>query len=255
MSLSNDIEVEAPWYNRLLQPVYRVKDAARYSGVHSAAVARWLRRGDPAWWDRAPGLPLSYLELVEVAFATYFRSMGVPFDMIRNARQDVARHFGSGHPFAEIRFKDDGYRVLLDYPLREIERYSIVDEVEFRRIPARVFSLTDVPETIVPGVADSDPPVMESGVWFDLIEEKSSEFDYEFGLALTWHPVGKNSSVTIDPRMSFGDPSVGGIPTWVIKGRWEAGESLDVLGYDYGLPGKAVEDALRFEGVDFDSGR
>ena len=61
------------------------------------------------------------------------------------------------------------------------------------------FSLTDVPETIVPGVADSDPPVMESGVWFDLIEEKSSEFDYEFGLALTWHPVGKNSSVTIDP--------------------------------------------------------
>ena len=252
MSLSNDIEVEAPWFNRLLQPVYRVKDAARYSGVHSAAVARWLHRGAPTWWDRAPGLPLSYLELVDVAFATYFRSMGVPFDIIRNARQNVARHFDSSHPFAEIRFKNDGYRVLLDYPIREIEPYSSVDEVEFRRIPARVFSL---PDTIVSRAPDSYSPVTEPGVWFDLIEEKSSEFDYELGLALTWHPVGKDSSVTIDPRMSFGDPAVGGIPTWVIKGRWEAGESLDVLGYDYGLPGKALEDALRFEGVDFDSGR
>ena len=254
MSLSNNIEVEAPWYNRLLEPVYRVKDAARYSGAHSAAVARWLRRGDPAWWDRAPGLPLSYLELVEVAFATYFRRMGIPFDKIRNARQDMARHFGSSHPFAEIRFKTDGYHVLLDYPPRETEPYSIVKVVELSGMSARVFRAYDS-ETIVPDFDNSDPDVTDSGVWLDLIEEKSSEFDYEFGLALTWHPVGKGSSVTIDPRMSFGDPAVGGVPTWVIKGRWEAGEALDVLQYDYGLPSKALEDALRFEGVDFDGGR
>ena len=255
MPLSNDIQVQVPWYERLFEPVYRVKDAARYSGSHSAAVARWLRRGDPEWWDRAPGLPLSYLELVEVAFATYFRRMGVPFHMIRNARRGFARRFGSSHPFAEISLKTDGHRVLMDYPLRELESYPIVREVAFRALPLRALRAPAIPATFVPQDANSDPPVTESGVWFDLIEEKSSEFDYEFGLALTWHPVGKDSSVTIDPRMSFGDPAVGGVPTWVIKGRWEAGESLDVLRYDYGLSGEAVEDALRFEGVDFSSGR
>ena len=255
MSPSNTIAAEAPWYNRLVEPVYRVKDAARYSGAHSAAVARWLRRGDPTWWDRTPGLPLSYLELVEVAFATYFRRMGIPFDKIRNARQDMARHLNSRHPFAEIRFKTDGYRVLVDDPLAENERYSIVEVVELGRMSSRVFRVPADAEGIDLDFDRSDPAATDSGVWLDLIEKKSSEFDYEFGLALTWHPVGKGSSVTIDPRMSFGDPAVGGIPTWTIKGRWAAGESLDVLQADYGLPSKALEDALRFEGVDFGSGR
>ena len=102
------------------------------------------------------GLPLSYLELVEVAFATYFRRMGIPFDKIRNARQDMARHFGSSHPFAEIRFKTDGYHVLLDYPPRETEPYSIVKVVELSGMSARVFRAYDS-ETIVPDFDNSDP--------------------------------------------------------------------------------------------------
>ena len=255
MPLSTDVEMQAPWYDRLFQPVYRVKDAARYTGVHSVAVARWLRRGDSAWWDRERGLPLSYLELVEVAFATHFRSRGVPFDLIRNARQDVARHFGSSHPFAEVRFKNDGYRVLSDYYSRESERVELIDTLWVRRTHTAIVNIGDVSGPLDPSPVAEDSPGTESGVWFDLIEEKSSEFDYDFGLALTWYPEGKSSSVTIDPRMSFGDPAVGGISTWVIKGRWEAGESLEVLEDDYGLPGKALEDALRFEGVDVDFGR
>ena len=255
MSILDNVVVEAPWYNRLLEPVYLVKDAARYSGAHSAAVARWLRRGDPAWWDRAPGLPLSYLEMVEVAFATYFRSRGVPFGRIREARQDMARHLDSRHPFAEVKFKTDGYRVLVGYPQHEIGPYSTVEVVELDRMSSRFFRVPTGAEGIDPAFEIPGPAATDSGVWLELIEEKSSEFDYEFGLALTWHPAGRGSSVTIDPRMSFGDPSVSGVPTWVIKGRWEAGESLEFIQADYGLPGRALEDALHFEGIDFNCGR
>ena len=255
MSIADNLRIEAPWYERLHEPVYRVRDAARYSGVHPSAVARWLHRGDPAWCGRAAGLPLSYLELADVAFATYFRRMGVPFDMIRNARRNVANHFGSNHPFAEISFKTDGHRVLMDSPRSEDERFPTVHNLEIDLLAVNTILISAGPGPSIPEAAASDPSVTDSGVWADLIEEKSSEFDYEFGLALTWHLGGRSSSVSIDPRMSFGDPAVAGIPTWVLKGRWDAGETLDVLSYDYGLPGKAVEDALRFEGVDFDSGR
>ena len=190
-----------------------------------------------------------------MAFATYFRRMGVPFDMIRNARRNVANHFGSNHPFAEISFKTDGHRVLMDNSRSEDERFPVVHNLEIDLLAVNTILISAGPGPSIPELAASDPSVTDSGVWADLIEEKSSEFDYEFGLALTWHLGGRSSSVSIDPRMSFGYPAVAGIPTWVLKGRWDAGETLDVLCYDYGLPGKAVEDALRFEGVDFDSGR
>ncbi len=253
MSFSHDLLIEAPWHERLYEPVYRVKDAARYSGVHPTAVATWLRRGNPAWSDRARGLPLSYLELVEVAFATHFRRNGVPFALIRQARTDIARHFGSSHPFADANFRTDGYRILTDYPALGNGPHLAVGGVEIRTIVASRAWFSDAPELADDGSLDSRSIDLDAGVWFDLIEEKSSEFDYDFGLALTWHPRGRRSSVTIDPRMSFGDPAVSGIPTWTIKGRWEAGESLDALRYDYRLPGRVVEDALRFEGIDFDS--
>ena len=255
MSLSNDIRELHPWYGRLLEPMYRIKDAARYSGARSAAVSWWLRRGDPEWWDRSPGLPLSYLELVDVAFATYFRRMGIPFDSIREARSHVAKRFRSNHPFAEISFKTDGHRILMEVSSREIQPNEIAGTVEYVPIPSHRQVGPETPRTGIPSGVSSAPTVTEPDVWSNLIEKRASEFDYEFGLALTWHPVGRDSSVTIDPRMCFGDPAVDGVPTWVIKGRWEAGESLDILGDDYGLRNEAVEDALRFESVDIDRGR
>ena len=255
MSILDNVVVEAPWYNRLFEPAYLVKDAARYSGAHSAAVARWLRRGDLAWWDRARGLPLSYLELVEVAFATYFRSRGVPFGRIREARQDMARDLDSRHPFAEVKFRTDGYHFLVGYPQHEIGRRSMIRMLDSEQVSSRLFRVPTGAEGIAPAFDAPDAAATDSGVWSELIEEKSSEFDYEFGLVLTWHPAGRGSSVTIDPRMSFGDPSVSGVATWVIKGRREAGESLEFIQSDYGLPGRALEDALRFEGIDLESGR
>jgi uncharacterized protein (DUF433 family) len=59
----------------------------------------------------------------------------------------------------------------------------------------------------------------------------------------------------IDPQISFGAPAVSGTPTWVFKGRWESGESLNDIVEDFDIPEKLVRDALVFEGIKPDLSR
>jgi uncharacterized protein (DUF433 family) len=53
--------------------------------------------------------------------------------------------------------------------------------------------------------------------------------------------------VVMNPRMSFGRPSVGGVATSTIWDRFRAGDSPSRLASDYGLPMKAIEEAIRCE--------
>lgn len=43
-----------------------------------------------------------------------------------------------------------------------------------------------------------------------------------------------------------------GVPTWAIKGRYNAGESLNDILDDFGITQEQAEDALRFEGIDLE---
>jgi uncharacterized protein (DUF433 family) len=55
--------------------------------------------------------------------------------------------------------------------------------------------------------------------------------------------------IVIDPRIVFGSPAVKGIPTWIVKGRWDAGESDSDIAEDFDLDKSDVREALKFEGV------
>ena len=85
--------------------------------------------------------------------------------------------------------------------------------------------------------------------WADLLGERFAQFDYELDLAVTWHPAGRESAVKIDPRIAFGKPVAEGIPTWAIKGRWAAGESLEEIEEDFGISQQVIKGALIFERV------
>ena len=85
--------------------------------------------------------------------------------------------------------------------------------------------------------------------WPDVIAERFTEFEYEEDLAIRWHVGGKDSEVTIDPRVRFGAPTVSGIPTWVLKGRWEAGEGIEQIREDFGLSPNVISHGLSFEGI------
>ena len=215
-----------PWRRRLYLPAYSVAEAARYARTHSQTIAYWLygdREHTPVLHGKERRKPLSYLQLVEVAFVASFRRAGVPLSVVRRAHDYVAQILETEHPFATVQFKTEGNHIL--FALQEIEPDA------------------DLGHLIV---ADRNGQI----AWEAFISDRFMEFDYERGLALRWHLAGRSSPVLIDPRISFGAPTVRGIATWAIRGRREAGEEVAEIAQDFGLDEEEVREALDFEGVE-----
>jgi uncharacterized protein (DUF433 family) len=163
------------------------------------------------------------MQLIEVAVVHTFRDLGLSLQRIRKARQYLAQRFQSEYPFAEYKFKTEGFHVLLD-----LEQFEGEGDEDLRLI-----------------VADKGGQL----AWERVMEDRLLEFDYEHQLALKWHLAGRSSLVLIDPRISFGAPTVRGLPTWVLKGRIEAGESIEDIREDFSIDEVAIKDGLAFEGI------
>jgi uncharacterized protein (DUF433 family) len=214
------------WRRRLYLPAYSVADAARYAGIHRGTVAYWHYRGGrlgPALPGKERGKPLSYMQTIEVAFVATFRRLGVPLQRIRKARDYFAQVFGVEFPFAQLEVKTDGHHLLME-----------------------LLDLEPDPQIAKLILGDAAGQL----AWEPMVAERFAEFDYEHDLAVTWHVAGRDSRVVIDPRISFGAPTIRGIPTWALKGRRRAGEPVDEIGADFGLELDEVNEALAFEGVE-----
>ena len=223
---------DEPWRRRLFLPAYMVSEAARYAKVSSQTVADWHRVGGRKAVTlslRDKRASLSYMQLIEVAVVAAFREAGLPLDRIRIAREYVHKTLQSEHPFAEFRFKKEGRRLLLDY-----------EQVEGKSGRGKFLDATQGGQL----------------VWEQFVSPRLQEFVYEDGgVAIRWRVAGPKSPVVIDPQISFGAPTVDGIPTWVIKGRWESGESIPDIASDFGIKRNDIRKALTFEDVEIDAQR
>ena len=152
-----------------------------------------------------------------------FRRLGVSLQRIRKARDYAAQVLKSEYPFAEHSWLTEGHHVLLE--LRETARETFANNLI---------------------VADEQGQMG----WKDVIGERFHQFDYGEGIALVWHPRGRENPVSIDPRVNFGAPTVNGVPTWAIKGRWDAGEELADIQDDFNLSESEIKYGLKFEGID-----
>lgn len=211
------------WTKRLRLPAYLVQDAARYSGISVQTVNNWQKaQGQyvPALANREKGASLSYLQLVELRFVAAMRKAGVPLRKIRAAREYLAQRFAADHPFATLRLKTNGQDILLD--LEESEGHAFKGTVL---------------------VANKGGQYS----WKAIIGDTFQEFDYEKDLAMRWHVAGRSSPVVIDPRVAFGAPTVSGVPTWALRGRWESGEPIDEIAEDFKLTKLEVRAAVEFE--------
>jgi uncharacterized protein (DUF433 family) len=212
------------WYRRLFLPAYAVKDAARYSNTKPTTVNDWYYGNSPILTPKEQGKPLSYMQLIEVAFVAFFRRLGISMQRIRKSKDYVAQNFAVEYPFVQYRFKTEGHHILMEYlklePSHEFDKNNLI-------------------------VTDSKGQL----AWGNVISEKFAEFEYEHELALRWHPAGTTSAVLIDPRIAFGAPMVNGVPTWAIRGRWIAGESIEEIEDDFSLDKNFIIDGLEFEGV------
>ncbi len=211
-----------PWFRRLYLPTYPITDAARYTQTHTRTVLHWYFGENAVLKGRERRTPLNYLQLVELAFVAFFRKNSIPMQRIRTARDYIATNFGSEYPLTTYKFKTEGHHILMEYMKFE-------QTYDFNRVIA-----TDKHGQLA---------------WESLMGNKFAEFDYEDELAMRWHPAGQQSLVLVDPRISFGAPMVSGIPTWVLRGRWKAGETFEEIREEFGLAPEAVRDGLYFEGI------
>jgi uncharacterized protein (DUF433 family) len=215
-----------PWRARLTIPNYQIKEAARYVRLSSQTVTNWHAAdiGESFLSRRDPRSALSYMQLIEVAVVAAFREAGVKLNRVREARDYIMNHLKTDYPFADYRFKTDGKRLLIDYA-----------GVDSKSGKGKLLELN------------------KSGqlAWDAILKERLKEFSYDESqrIVLRWQVAGPKSPIIIDPRLSFGAPTVKGTPTWAIKGRWIAGEQIDEIADDFGLKEELVAQALEFEGV------
>ena len=203
-------------------PAYQVNEAARYARVTTQTIRNWQGKegGKAAVAHREKGAALSYFQLVEVAFVAVMRRMGLKLSLIKDARDYMAQNLNSEFPFVEYKFKVQGPRIVMD--LSEFDKKAPKDKL----------------------IVVSHGGQLE---WRELLGRKFDEFDYQKGLAVRWHIAGRGSPILIDPQIAFGAPQVRGVPTWAIKGRQNAGESLADIADDFHLKVADVEKAIRFE--------
>lgn len=220
------------WRERLTTPSYRILDAARYARTSNQTIRGWERlQGNhgAVVTNRADGEALSYFQLIEVGVVSAMRKAKLSLRRIRAAREYLSAEFDSPFPFAQYRFKTDGKSLFMDY-----------DQI----VPADKDKLLDVNE-------------LGQLAWTPILSALLQEFEYdsELGNVLRWRVAGMESPVRIDPRIAFGSPHVEGVPTWVIRDRWYAGEGIGDISEDYELADDLVSAALRFEKVVTDPDR
>jgi uncharacterized protein (DUF433 family) len=214
-----------PWLRRLTLPAYHIKEAARYAHVSPKTVSDWFKLrpdGSRMLAEKADGLALSYFELIEVAAIAALRKAGLSLHAIYSYREYVAKNLAAEFPFAQYKFKTDGQRITMNY-----------EQIAGPKVKGTL---------IEPGKGG------QLG-WCAVLDDKLKEFDYSHGVASRWHVAGKNVPIVIDPQIAFGAPVLKGVPTWVLRERYEAGESLADIADDFGIKESDVKHALSFEGL------
>lgn len=207
------------WRKRLSIPAYQVGEAAHYARISPSTVVAWHKIEQRVLSQKQSRERLSYLQLIELAVVAAFRIAKFPLNEIRAAREYVKRELKCDHPFAEYEFKRYGKSLFTEYDSAGIRRLLKANQAG-------------------------------QLAWKEIVGPVLQEFEYEHeGVAIRWHVAGPSSPIVIDPRVAFGVPTIKGTPTWIIKGRFDAGESDSEIAEDFRLDVPSIREALKFEGV------
>jgi uncharacterized protein (DUF433 family) len=213
-----------PWIARLTIPNYRVKEAARYAGITPQTIANWHSvSGSGFLVKREDRAALSYMQLIEIAVVASFRKAGISLKEIKNARSFLQKQISSEYPFAQYRFKTDGKALLMDYT-----------QIDQKTGNGKLIELNKGGQLAWSAV---------------LTRLKEFNYDRDLRFVSQWHVAGTKSVIVINPRIAFGSPAIRGTPTWTIRERWLANESIADISDEFDLQEKHVIDALEFEGV------
>lgn len=221
---------------RFTRRLYTVAEAARLVGMYPSTLDTWAH-GYERHRDRRPvvkkgpvitslgrsaddGRSIPFIGLVEASVVQAFRQTGLPMQRIRRALEVLAQQGQLAHALASRQLYSDGAEILYDYARDTDDK--------------QLGLLT----------------IVSSGqrVFHDVI----SQYLERISFADTWAnelilPVTERRILRVVPEVESGDPLFvqGGAPLSAVRSRFVAGEPVESIGLDYGVPGDDIEEALR----------
>lgn len=222
-------------------PLYTVIEAARYLDVPESTLRSWAHgyrrhaegRRDvlgapvltsvPRGGRGGPVIP--FVGLAEGLVLTAIRRSGVPLQRIRPALAQLQSELGVQHALASRRLYTDGAEVLFDYAEHGDDPTAAraARELVVVRNSQRVFN-----------------EVVESYL-------RRVDFDDDGYARLIRLPAYEVAELVVDPGRGFGQPvfARGGARLEDALSLFRAGESLEVVAEEYGVPVDQLEDAVR----------
>jgi uncharacterized protein (DUF433 family) len=221
---------------RFAVPLYTLAEAGRALDVPAATFQTWARgyvrhvpgrpdvKGEAIVTDlhMTPGSPtVPFIGVAEGLVLAAIRRQGVPLQRIRPALTVLQRELGIEHALASRRLYTDGAELLFDYANSTGDETA--RELVVVRRGQRVFS--DVVESYLKRITFAGDGFAER-------------------LEL---PQYATSSVIVDPRFGFGQPTFvhGRARVADALSRFWAGESLEEVAEEFGVPATELEDAVR----------
>lgn len=219
-------------------PTYSLAETSRLVGISRDKVSRWIKgyKYTYSWGGKEIGGKqnavvrpkdkekepyASFLDIIDLLFVKKFRENGLSLQYIRKALDEVRERFGIPH-FASRRFFAFGSKMLLETP-KDSQRYI----------------------GLLTGGQIAFPQI---------VEEIGEKIDFEdvtgFGLAARWYPLGNEGLIVIDPKISFGRPSlVGrGVATENIYDLYLGeSEKVEPVSDWFEIPKYEIQAAVRFE--------
>lgn len=206
--------------------LYEIRDAAHILGLAPSTMRYWLEgdaEHDPVLREQPRGdSTVSWGEFVEAGLLRAYRARRVSLQHLRLVIDRLRSEFDTPYPLATYK------------PFIAANRRLVLDAQH------------------AAGLADEDGLVWEIASGQTVIRDsianylQTVEFD-EHEHARRVFPAGRRSPVVIDPDRSFGDTTIQGIRTEILREQVEGGEAIDQVGEDFGLTPAQVKAALAWE--------
>lgn len=211
----------------LTRPLYHVSDAARLLHMPSSTLRYWVE-GDqerrPVLREGTTGDPtLTWGEFVEAGLLREYRIREVSLQHLRVVIGILRDKFGVPYPLAHFK------------PFISANRRLVLAAQREAGLPAE--------DAIVWQIEDGQL-VLRDRVALYL---ERVDFEEADGAALRIHPAGRDTPILIDPRRSFGSPTIRGVRTEALAELIEAGEPIDQVAEDFDLEPKELRAALAYE--------
>ena len=227
--------------SRFEDPLYTMSEAARIVDVPASTFRRWARGrvARPQEGAQVYGAPIitstkvpprsklrsiPFVGLTEAMVLAAIRKSGVPMQRIRPALEELKKGLGVEHALASKRLYSDGAELLFDYS--EIHPDSQVARATRQLVVVR----------------------NNQHVFSDLIEEYLQRFEYagDGYVKLIRVPGYEQAEVVVDPYRSAGAPifARGGCRVKDVLYRYRAGETVQQLTVEFGVPAAHVEEAI-----------